>query len=213
MKWMNKNIFIKRKKIWALFLLLFSLSLIIACLLFFFRDNKNNESIGTVTGKSALIAFQDIAGESRIDSLADLKVAKENISPVTYLIENSVYILDEIAIEVYVESHITAAESTAQATEVTVETLVVDKWGYDSIDAYRSEVKELTIAFIKERLAVYKAADEMKVKITQKEYEKKLGTYAFNFGYATPQEFTYACRPISIANEMLYDKTLDVLCS
>lgn len=209
---MSKQTTVNKKKVFGLLLLLLLVALGIGCLFLFGRDNRVDEQTGAADGQSALAAFEDIAGESRIDSLADLQAAKDSPSPVAYLVENSVYVLDNAAIEVYAESYITAAESTAQAAGITVESLIVEEWGYDSVQAYRNEAMELTLSFIKKRLAVYGAAGEMGVGITQKEYEDKLNTYAVNFGYATAQEFTYACTPASIANEMLYDKTLDVLC-
>lgn len=172
---------------------------------------NGNEEVGAATGASALESFKDIAGESFIETLGDIGDAKKGGTPVAYLAESSVYILDDEAIEIYVESYITAAESTAQATGTTVEKLIVEEWGYESIDAYREEAKELAHTFIKERLAVYEAAKEKNIKITEKEYESQLSVYALKFGYATAVEFEYACTPASIANEMLYDKTVNEL--
>lgn len=90
-----------------------------------------------------------------------------------------------------------------------VEKLIVDTWGYESIDAYREEAKLLANTFIKERLVIYELAKDKKIKISTQEYEVQLGSYAINFGYATAEEFVYACMPVSIANEMLYDKVLN----
>ena len=146
-----------------------------------------------------------------MEVLADLKEVKRSKDPIDYLTKNSTYVLDEEAIEVYVESYITAAESTAQATGVTIEKLIVEDWGYESIDAYRAEAKELSLTFIKERLAVYQIAKDKKIKVTESDYKEQLADYARKFGYATTEEFEYACTPVSIANEMLYEKTLNTL--
>ena len=184
------------------------LGIIIGVVMFKFGHNDEK---GAATGASALESFKDIAGESFVETLGDLKEAKKRGEPAKYLAENSVYILDDEAIEIYVESYITAAESTAQATGTTVEKLIVEEWGYESIDAYREEAKQLAHTFIKERLAVYEAAKSRGVKITESEYKEQLSVYAVKFGYATAVEFEYACTPASIANEMLYDKTLNEL--
>ena len=171
--------------------------------------NKIQVEVGESNGEIALACFKQVAGDSYVEEIASLKEAKETDNPLRYLTENSTYVLDEEAIEIYVESYITAAESTAQATGVSVEKLIVDTWGYESIDAYREEAKLLANTFIKERLVIYELAKDKKIKISTQEYEEQLGSYAINFGYATAEEFVYACMPVSIANEMLYDKVLE----
>lgn len=172
------------------------------------KNLRNNPDVGASNGKQALESFKDISGESYVEELADLKKAKESEDVLTFLTENSIYVFDEEAIEIYVESYITAAESTAQAKGISVDKLIVEEWGYESIDAYREEAKALAFGFIKERLAVYEIAKQKNFKVTGKEYKEQLSTYANKFGYATTAEFEYACTPASIANEMLYDKTL-----
>ena len=172
------------------------------------NKNKIFAERGASDGTVALLSFQEIAGDSYVEVLADLKEVKKSKDPIDYLTKNSTYVLDEEAIEVYVESYITAAESTAQATGVTIEKLIVEEWGYESIDAYRAEAKELSLTFIKERLAVYQIAKDKKIKVTESDYKEQLADYARKFGYATTEEFEYACTPVSIANEMLYEKVV-----
>ena len=113
------------------------------------KNLRNNLDVGASNGKQALESFKDIAGESYVEELADLKKAKESEDVLTFLTENSIYVFDEEAIEIYVESYITAAESTAQAKGISVDKLIVEEWGYESIDAYREEAKALAIGFIK----------------------------------------------------------------
>ena len=172
------------------------------------NKNKIFAERGASDGTVALLSFQEIAGDSYVEVLADLKEVKRSKDPVDYLTKNSTYVLDEEAIEIYVESYITAAESTAQAAGVTIEGLIVEDWGYESIDAYRAEAKEMSLAFIKERLAVYQIAQDQKIKVTESDYKEQLDAYARKFGYATTEEFEYACTPVSIANEMLYEKVV-----
>lgn len=210
---MTKNMGKKEKGFRALLIIAGILVAVITGIIatIFIKGFINDREKGRADGRSALESFKDIAGESYIESLASLKDAKESEDALKYITLNSMYVFDEHAIEVYVESYITAAESTAQATGTTVERLIVDEWGYESIEAYREEARELSLNFIKERLAVYEIAKNKGLKIREKEYKELLGTYAVNFGYATAAEFEYACTPASIANEMLYDKTLKEL--
>lgn len=200
-----------KKRLFLVIIPLVLLILGIGIYLFIQHKNMPSTEAGIATGESALAALTDICGESRVEELADISKAKGDPSPEQYLTQNSTYTLDDEAIEIYVESYITAAESTAQAKSVSVQTLIVEEWGYESIDAYRAEAKELVLDFIKQRLAIYEAAKELDVSIVQSEYESKLSVYALNFGYSTAEEFIYACTPASIANEMLYDKVLGIL--
>ena len=175
---------------------------------FIANRNQIRTEVGASSGEIALESFKSVAGDSYVEKLPNLKDAKASGDVLKFLRENSTYVLDEEAIEIYVESYITAAESTAQATGVSLDELIVDTWGYESIDAYREAAKELTDTFIKERLAVYTIAKDKNIKISEDEYKESLNTYAINFGYATAEEFVYACMPVSIANEMLYDKVV-----
>lgn len=168
---------------------------------------EQNPEKGTADGKSALAALKEIAGESRVETLASFKEAKKSDDPEQFLADNSIYIMDEEAVERFAETYLTGAESTAQASGVTTEALIKE-WGYESLDSYKEEAKAEALSFIKKRLAVYEAANKKHITISSGEYEKKLGTYATSFGYNTKEEFVYACEPASIANEMLYDKTV-----
>jgi len=166
---------------------------------------------GAATGKSALEAFKDVAGESYVDELADLRKMPDGEDPVVYLAENSAFVMDDEAVEIYIQGYVTAAESSAQAKGISVEKLLIDEWGFESVDAYRKEAEKTSMKFIKEHLAVFEYAMRKNVKIVEKEYEEQLSSYALKFGYATAEEFVYDCTPASIANEMLYDKTVDML--
>lgn len=200
----------KRKKL--LFALIPILLLLgIGIFLFLKKAEPAPEDVCTATGESALLSLKDICGESRVEKLGDIKEARGNEHPEQYLSNSSTYSLDEEAIEVYVETYLTAAESTAQAKNLTLQALIVEEWGYESIDSYREEASQLVLDFIKQRLAVYTAAKELNLSITEKEYDSKLNVYALSFGYSSAEEFTYACTPASIANEMLYDKVISTL--
>lgn len=165
----------------------------------------NPENQGSATGESALESLQDYCGESYVDVLADLGEVRKAELPIEYLVENSVYIMDEAAIEVTVQSYVTGAESTASATGKTTEA-VVQEYGYSTVDEYRDAVRQQVEEFIRTHLAVYTAAKKEHVSISEKEYKEKLAEYGEKFGYEDLEEFTYYCSPASIANEMLYDK-------
>ena len=117
---MNRRSVYKHKWLWAVGSVLLILVLIVLCLYLFRGSDIKNEELTAATGESAIADFQDIAGESRIDELADVREAKSSGEAAEYLMENSVYVMDDEAIELYLESYITAAESTAQAGGVTV---------------------------------------------------------------------------------------------
>ena len=202
---MNKGL-ISKGKIFLLIGVLFVIGIVAG--VFIANRNLIRTEVGASSGEIALESFKSVAGDSYVEKLPNLKDAKASGDVLKFLRENSTYVLDEEAIEIYVESYITAAESTAQATGVSLDELIVDTWGYESIDAYREAAKELTDTFIKERLAVYTIAMDKNIKISEDEYKESLNTYAINFGYATAEEFVYACMPVSIANEMLYDKVV-----
>ena len=202
---MNKGL-ISKGKIFLLIGVLFVIGIVAG--VFIANRNLIRTEVGASSGEIALESFKSVAGDSYVEKLPNLKDAKASGDVLKFLRENSTYVLDEEAIEIYVESYITAAESTAQATGVSLDELIVDTWGYESIDAYREAAKELTDTFIKERLAVYTIAKDKNIKISEDEYKESLNTYAINFGYATAEEFVYACMPVSIANEMLYDKVV-----
>ena len=163
---------------------------------------------GTATGKSALISMKELCGESRIEVLADLKEAAKAENPEEFLCGNSIYVLDEEALDKYAETCAAGAEATARANGVTTEQLILGEWGYESMEDYREKARAEAEDFVKKRLAIYEAARKMHIRIREKEYAALLPAYAARFGYNTTEEFTYACIPSSIAIEMLYDKTV-----
>lgn len=157
--------------------------------------------------EKALADMKEISGESRIETLADLKDAQRDEDPEKYLVENSVYVMDKEALDRYVQGFVAGAESTAMAGGVGTEEIIAE-WGYESLNAYKKAVKEEAEDFIKRRLAVFEAAGECGVSIGEKEYERLLNAYAARFSYGSREEFIFECTPASIANEMLYDKML-----
>lgn len=187
--------------------------LFLAVLIFFILSMKRpgekgaDWERGEMTGQSALSMLQEVGGESRIDQLADLKLVTKEEDPAQYLVRNSVFLMDEEAVEAYVGTCLTGAESTARAENMTCEDLVMKEWGYESMDAYLQDVKEQVTDFLKCRLVVYEAARIKGIQITGKDYEKLLPSYAERFGFEDEQEFAFSCTPASIACEMLFDRT------
>lgn len=186
--------------------------ILIAGVLFFLgKKNKVNLEAGAADAQTAFAVLKDMGGDSYVETLADLSKAKKQPDPQIYLAENSVFVMDDEAVEITVASQIAGAESTAESQGITYEELIVDTWGYESIDAYKIGTEEEVIQFIKERLCIYKVAEKENITISEEEYQNGLESYAAKFGFSSVEAFTYACTPATIASEMLYDKTLEMV--
>lgn len=181
---------------------------LIAGVVIVMKNAASDPEVGAATGKSALAAMKDICGDSYVETLADLKEAGKVEAPEEYLMENSVFVMDEAAVDKYVETYISGAESSAQASGVSTDAYIRDTLGYESIEKYRAAAKAEAEGFIKKRLAVYEAAKKKNIRISEKDYQELVSAYAATYGYSSVEEFTYACVPASIANEMLFDKTV-----
>lgn len=170
-----------------------------------------SDETGEANAVSALKHLQAIAGESKVTDVADLKRIPDNLTVEDYLIKNSIFSLDEETMDRTVQTYLTGAESTAAARGLTAEQLIVGEWGYESVESYRQKTEEELDRFVKLRLAVYETAKDRHITISAKEYEEMLEDYAAVHGYEDAGTFAYECRPSSIADEMLYDKTLNAL--
>ena len=156
------------------------------------------------------IIEEEFSGSSKIDSFVGASKAKGQADPVAYMIENSTFLLDQSSIEVQVADQLAGMESTAYVQGVSAEEYLSDQ-GYDSVDAYTEKLTDDVTEFVKARMCVYEAARELGLSITEDEYEELLPEYASRYGYDDPDEFSYVCRPGTIACEMLYDKTVAAL--
>ena len=156
------------------------------------------------------IVEEEFSGSSKIDSFVGTSKAKGQTDPVAYMIENSTFLLDQSSIEELVADQLAGAESTANVQGVSVEEYLSDQ-GYDSVDSYTEKLTDDVTEFIKARMCVYEAAKELGISITEEEYKELLPEYASRYGYDDPDEFSYVCRPGTIACEMLYDKTVTAL--
>lgn len=156
------------------------------------------------------IIEEEFSGSSKIDSFVGASKAKGQADPVAYMIENSTFLLDQSSIEEQVADQLAGMESTANVQGVSVEEYLSDQ-GYDSVDAYTEKLTDDVTEFVKARMCVYEAARELGLSITEDEYEELLPEYASRYGYDDPDEFSYVCRPGTIACEMLYDKTVAAL--
>lgn len=156
------------------------------------------------------IIEEEFSGSSKIDSFVGASKAKGQADPVTYMIENSTFLLDQSSIEENVADQLAGMESTANVQGVSVDEYLSDQ-GYDSVDAYTEKLTDDVTEFVKARMCVYEAARELGLSITEDEYEELLPEYASRYGYDDPDEFSYVCRPGTIACEMLYDKTVAAL--
>ena len=161
-------------------------------------------------GKMALKYLTTVSGKSVILSLPDLPEAVGEDSPETWLIENSEYELDEEAISVYVEECMEAVKREAELEGKTQEGMIIS-WGYEDLELYKETLTETVYDFIKGRLAVFSVARQQEIVLTEEEYQENLKVYASKYGYSDPEIFEEKCGAHSIANEMLFDKTIDIL--
>lgn len=182
---------------------------------FFLLPKENKEDARDEKGEAKPsyamdIVEEEFSGSSKIDSFVGASKAKGQTDPVAYMIENSTFLLDQSSIEELVADQLAGAESTANVQGVSVEEYLSDQ-GYDSVDSYTEKLTDDVTEFIKARMCVYEAAKELGISITEEEYKELLPEYASRYGYDDPDEFSYVCRPGTIACEMLYDKTVTVL--
>lgn len=172
------------------------------------RNAEPDEESRETTGEIALESLKDVAGESRLLSLADLSDVASQESPETYIEENSEYEMDDDAIKEYVQNYLTALESTAADSNVTP-TALVQEMGYEGIEEYEATVTGMVEDFVKQRLAVYTIAEQEKISLSKSQYESLVESYMAEYGYEDVETFEKECIPLSIANEMLFDVTLD----
>ncbi len=167
---------------------------------------------GSATAKTALEAVGESYGGSCVEQLADLSGIPEGGDVITYLVASSSFILDKDHLENQVDADCLAAESSAAARGYAYEEYLTDLCGYTSVEAYRQERYKFHEKFLKEHLAVYEAAREKGVTVSRKEFKELIPEYAKKFGYGEDVErFQRECEKDSIANEMLYDKTIERL--
>lgn len=152
----------------------------------------------------------EFSGESRIDSFVGTNEAMGKADPVTYMIDHSMFLIDQEAIDEKVAERLSGAEMSANAEGISIAEYLLER-GYDSVEAYESAVESEIVQFVKGRLCVYAAAEELGIEITEEEYQTLLPEYADKFGFEDAETFSYVCRPGSIASEMLYDKTVEAL--
>ncbi len=164
---------------------------------------------GSATGHTALRALGELYGGSRVEKLAELSGLSPGTDPVRYLLENSVFILDADYMKKRVSMDQLAMESMAQTKGCSYTEYVTLQRGYESVEAYEQERYQVYESFVKEHLAVYEAAKQKHIAISAAEYQKLLPKYAEKFGYGEDVDrFEQECDRDSIANEMLYDKTV-----
>lgn len=176
-----------------------------------FLGQKEKDEVGRADAAYAQEVIKDgPGGGSRIDGYAGTKSAYGQSDPAAYLADHSTFLIDQDAVESYVSEQIAGLESTSFTTGQGIEELLLEK-GYDSLDDYRQDLMEETSFYVKKRLCIYRAAKDLRLRISEDEYTKLLPSYAQNYGFDSAEAFSYVCLPGSIASEMLYDKTVDVL--
>lgn len=181
----------------------------------FFQQRKSNEDVRDGRGEAkpsyaADTMASDFSGASKIDTFVSVKEAQSQADPVAYMVDNSVFLLDEQAIDEKVAERLSGMEASANTQGIAIEDLLSEA-GYESVDAYKETVTNEVIEFVKSRMCVYKAAEELGLFISPDEYETLLPEYAEKYGFEDTESFEYVCRPGTIACEMLYDKTVDIL--
>lgn len=167
------------------------------------------DGTGSATSKTAMSDLAEGFAECNVTHLADIQEAKTHEDPIGWMVENSQVEVDEDAITNLVDSYKTGAESTAQAIGMTYEDYIVENLGYDDEDTMAEAVYDYYKDFVVERAVVLAVAEKKNITVNHDYYEKNLTKYAERFGYSDANTFETECKPDSIANEMLYDKTVD----
>lgn len=166
---------------------------------------------GSATSKTAMNDLEEGFAACNVTKLADIKEAKTHEDPVAWLTENSQIEVDEDAITKLIDSYKTGAESSAQAMGMDYDDFIKDNLGYDDEDAMTEAVYDYYKNFVVERAIVLAVAEKKNITVNHSYYEKNLTKYAEKFGYEDANTFETECDPDSIANEMLYDKTVEWL--
>lgn len=175
--------------------------LLLGILLLMFFNIKNP----MVNGTDGIELLQSEYGNQKITKLSTDNSNEDSI------ITNSTYELDEDSIDEKINEIKVGIEDTALANGTTYEQLLMNEYGYDSEESFEETTKTQIENFIKLRLAVYTYAENNKINLTKKEYNEKLQEYATKFGYDDKSKFTEECDENTIACEMLYDKTLNLI--
>ncbi len=165
---------------------------------------------GTATAESATEALEDGFGSTNVISLADVASAKETEDPLTYMVENSEVEVDEDAVNNLVDIYRIGLESTANAQEVSYNELLLEM-GYSSDDLLIQSLYTYYYSFLQTRAVVFAVAAQEGLTINREEYEEQLDTYAEYYGFSSGEEMAAYCDEDSIANEMLYNKTIAFL--
>lgn len=166
---------------------------------------------GTATAATASQAMAEGFASATVVELADISEAKKQADPVEWLVNNSTVAIEETELQRLIDEYKTGAESTANAMEMSYDDFITKNLGYEDDKALEESVKEYYSDFIKRRAVVFAVADKENISISKAYYEENLLTYAARFGYEDTETFTFECEPNSIANEMLYDKTVEWL--
>lgn len=167
---------------------------------------------GSATGRSATESLCQSYGESSVEALADWSLIPEEEDALIWLVENSVFSLDEDGIQRRLEEQMLNMELLAEADGCSLEEYLTGICGYESSASYEQEYRESCISFLKTRLAIYEVAQAEQITVSVQEYREKLADYAERYGYEEDAErFESECERDSIAMEMLYDKTVEYL--
>ena len=72
---------------------------------------------GNATGKTAITMMQDMYGESKLEKLADVSAVPEGTDPMEYMVENSVFVLDQEYVNQRAETEFLIMESERRLLE------------------------------------------------------------------------------------------------
>lgn len=185
----------------------FMAAVIAAGTFFYSSTHVKVDGSGSADARSAQAALNEGYGDTILESLGDIKEAKNHEDPLKWLVDNSVVTVDEDGINRMVDEYKTGAETTAMASGITYEQMI-SQLGYASEDEMTAKLFDYYVSFVKERTVAIAVADEKNITVSHKYYEENLTKYAERFGYEDGETFEYECDPDSIANEMLYDKVV-----
>lgn len=165
---------------------------------------------GSATAESAMADVAEGFGSAKVTQLGNVEEAMASPDPVAWLLANSEYTVDPDAVAERVDEYKLSAESASSAMGVTYDD-VISQLGYDSEEDLVETATNYYTEFIAMRAVVFAAAEQEGITLSVDEYQDALEQYAQEFGYSSAAEFENSCEKDSIANEMLYDKTVAYL--
>lgn len=176
--------------------------------IFAFKHFNKEKKYGTANANTSIEMMNEDYGNSKVTELCSLEEAQKNENPFTYMVENSTFEINDEDVEKQVDSAVQEFEYWAEQSDTTLKSYVQNTYGFESVDDFKTELREEYINFVKERLVAYNVAKQKNITISKDDYNSLVDSYATMFGYEDAETFQTECDKNSIASEMLYDKVV-----